>query len=184
MKGSRDLPILTAMIRKGLLLVVALCLSLPIFAQESSIGFLLGTADYLDDGFDLDVALDVQEIWYSKELEAGTVLRFKLGQADLDVEDDDRSLPRGEHEVEYGLLLVEYRFHEVYGSSTLFFGPGAYRQSTAAGDETSFGLSGGVAGDFPVTRRLGLVVEAAYHWVNFDEDYDFVTIGAGARFRF
>lgn len=183
MKGSGDFPILTAMIRKGLVLVAALTLSLPLFAQDN-IGFLLGTAEYLDDGFSLDVGLDVQEIWYSKDLEAGTVLRFKLGQAEFDVDDDDSALPRGSHDLEYGLVLVEYRFHEIYGASTLFFGPGAYRQSTPAGDETNFGLSGGVAGDFPISRRLGFVLEAAYHWVNFEEEYDFMTVGAGMRFSF
>lgn len=172
------------MIRKGLLLVVALSLSLPVFAQDGSVGLLIGMADYLEDGFDLDVGLDVQEIWYSKELEAGTSLRFKLGQADLDVEDENLSLPRGDHELEYGLLLVDYRFDEIWGSSTLFLGPGAYRQSINGADETNFGLSGGVTADFPVTRRLGLVLEGAYHWINFDDEYDFMTLGAGARFSF
>lgn len=172
------------MIRNGLLLVVALSLSLPVFAQDGTVGLLIGTADYMDDGFSLDVALDVQEIWYSKQLESGTSLRFKLGQSDLEVEDEDRSLPRGAHELEYGLLLVDYRFDEIWGSSTLFFGPGAYRQSIDGDDQTSFGLSGGVAADFPVTRRLGFILEAAYHWVNFEEEYDFVTLGGGVRFSF
>lgn len=172
------------MIRKGLLLVAALSLSFPLFAQDNSFGILLGTADYLDDGFNFEVGLDVKEIWYAKDLEPGTSLRLKLGQADLAVDDDGRALPRGDHEVEYGLALVEYRFDEIFGSTTLFFGPGAYKQTTNAGDDTNFGLSGGVAGDFPVTRRLGFIIEAAYHWVNFDQEYDFVTVGAGLRIAF
>ncbi|MBW3672251.1 MAG: hypothetical protein KY432_11345, partial [Acidobacteria bacterium] len=118
------MPILTAMIRKGMLLVIALSLSLPVFSQDGSVGLLVGMSDYLEDGFNLDVGLDVQEIWYSKEFESGTSLRFKLGQADLEVEDEDLSLPLGDHELEYGLLLVDYRFDEIWGSSTLFFGPG------------------------------------------------------------
>lgn len=172
------------MIRKGLLLIATLSLSLPLLAQSSSLGVLLGTADYLEDGVSLDVSLDVQEIWYAKDLESGTALKFKLGKTELDVEDDDAVLPRGQHDVEYGLILVEYDFDEVFGSTGLFFGPGAYRQTTAEGDETNFGLSGGVTGDFPITRRLGLIVDAAYHWVNFEDDYDFMTLGAGFRFSF
>ncbi len=81
-------------------------------------------------------------------------------------------------------MLAEYRFDEIFGSTTLFFGPGAYRQDSADGSETDFGLSGGVSGDFPLTRRLGFVVEGAYHWVNFDDEYEFVTVGAGLRLSF
>lgn len=184
MKGTGVFPILSGMIRNGLVLIVALILSLPLFAQDNSLGVLLGTAEYVDDGVSFDVGLDVMEIWYSRDIDIGTNLRFKLGQADLDVEDDDTALPRGEHEVEYGLVLVEYSFDEIYGSTALFFGPGAYRQSTDAGKDTNFGLSGGVSADFPVTRRIGFIAEAAYHWVNADEEYEFIAVGAGVRLSF
>lgn len=172
------------MIRKGLILLICLASTAPLFAQNNTVGVLFGTSEFLEGSISLDFGLDVREIWYAKDLEAGTVLRLKLGQSDFEVEEEDSALPPGNYEVEYGLALIEYRFHEVYGSTSLFLGPGAYRTTTATGDVTDFGLSAGVAGDFPLSRRVGFVLEGAYHWVNFDEEYDFLTIGAGLRFSF
>ena len=34
--------------------------------------------------------------------------------------------------------------------------------------ETNYGLSAGVNGDFPITRRVGFIAEATYHWVKME----------------
>ena len=172
------------MIRHGLTLALFLVLAAPALAQDNTVGLLIGTSEFLEDSISFDLGADVQEFWYSRDLEAGTVLRLKLGQADFEVEEDDSELLAGDYEVEYALALIEYRFHEVYGSTSLFFGPGVYRQQGVDQEESNFGLSAGVSGDFPVTRRLGLVLEGAYHWVNFENEYEFLTIGGGVRVSF
>ncbi|MDX1582301.1 MAG: hypothetical protein R3338_01750 [Thermoanaerobaculia bacterium] len=170
--------------RIGMILVIMLFAAIPASAQENTVGLTLGAAEFLEDSLSIDFSSDVQEIWYSRELEAGTVFRLKLGQADFEVEEEDSDLPPGDYEVEYAAALIEYRFHEIYGSTTIYLGPGAYRQNVGAGDETNFGLNAGVTADFPMTRQIGVILEAGYHWVNFDEEYQFVTIGGGFRFSF
>lgn len=172
------------MMRNGMIVVIALALALPVLAQDDTIGVLVGSSEFLEGGLSFDLGADVQEFWYSRELDLGTVIRLKLGQADFEVEEEDSELPPGKYGVEYALALVEYRFDEVFGSTTIFLGPGAYRQDVGENEETNFGLSAGVTADFPVTRRFGLLLEGAYHWVNFDEKYEFLTLGGGFRFNF
>ena len=49
--------------------------------------------------------------------------------------------------IEYLDALVEYRFDEVFGSTSIFAGPGYYRQKFGSFGETDFGLSAGVSGN-------------------------------------
>jgi hypothetical protein len=63
--------------------------------------------------------------------------------------------------------LIDYRFSEPFGSTALFAGLGLYRQhGSLTADavpeaqrgntsEMNYGFSGGVNGDFPITRRTG-----------------------------
>lgn len=172
------------MIRKGLTFAITLILSVPVLAQDNTFGILFGTAEFLESSVSLDFELDVNEIWYSRQIDDGTELRLELGQSDVRVEETDNGPALGDYEVEYASILVEYRFHEVFGSTSLFLGPGAYRIKSDSGDQTDFGIGAGVGGDFPITRRLGFIVEGAYHWVNHDDDFEFLTLGAGLRMSF
>jgi hypothetical protein len=172
-----------------LLLITAstLLLTFPVLAQtNSSVGVLIGTAELLDGGIDPDFNLNVREVWYAKDLDFGTSFKIKVGKVDFDGEDFfDGVDPVADVDIEYALGLVEDRFNEIWGSTSLFAGPGAYRRTGGGGArESDFGFSLGVAGHFPMTRRLGAVVEAAYHWINFDDSVDFLTLGAGVRFAF
>jgi hypothetical protein len=179
-------PIFTAMNRLLLIALSTLLLTFPALAQtNSSVGVLVGTAELLDGGIDPDFSLNVREVWYAKDLDFGTSFKIKVGKVDFDGEDFFGGPgPVADVDIEYALGLVEYRFNEIWGSTSLFAGPGAYRRSGGGGSESDFGFSLGVGGHFPMTRRLGAVVEAAYHWINFDDSVDFLTLGAGVRFAF
>jgi hypothetical protein len=179
-------PIFTAMNRLLLIAVSVLLLTIPALAQtNSSVGVLIGTAELLDGGIDPDFDMNVREVWYAKDLDFGTSFKIKVGKVDFDGEDfSDGAGPVADVDIEYALGLVEYRFNEIWGSTSLFAGPGAYRRKGPGGRESDFGFSLGVGGNFPMTRRLGVVVEAAYHWINFDDSIDFLTLGAGVRFAF
>lgn len=171
---------------KRLLTALAFVLfAAPLFSQSSAVGISAGAAMNAEDDFDFDLDDSVLEVFYSTDLDLDTTLKVKLGR----VENEDGpqvGFPGSSRsgEVEYAQALIEYRFYEVFGSTSLFAGPGAYRASYGAFSETDFGFAAGVNGMFPVTRRVALTAEAAYHWVNFEDDYRFVTATGGVRFAF
>jgi hypothetical protein len=90
-----------------------------------------------------------------------------------------------EGEVTHIESVVEYRFSESFGTSALFGGLGYYRQTPDTGDSISnYGVVGGANIDLPISRRYGVVIEGAYHWINSEFDSRYMTLGAGFRARF
>jgi hypothetical protein len=163
---------------------VAVC-SAPLAAQTMSAGVMLGRSNEVNDGLNLHLDDSAREIWLGLELEPSTNFGLKIGQIDSD--DGPRVGAPGisqNGKIEYINALVEYRFSEVFGSTGLFAGPGYYRQRFGVLEETNYGLSGGVNAIFPVTRKIGLTAEVAYHWVNFDEASRFLTASGGVRLGF
>lgn len=168
----------------GLVALLAVS-TVPAVAQSTAVGLSLGAGSQVDGDFDFDLSDSVLEIFYVTDLEPGTGFKVKLGR--IENEDGPQiGAPglAGGSEIEYAQALIEYRFYEVFGSTSLFAGPGAYRSSFGSSQETDFGLAAGVNGIFPVTRRFALTAEAAYHWVNFEEEYRFLTATGGVRFAF
>lgn len=177
--------IVNFMTKYSTLIILFLFASVPATAQ-TSIGLLLGGAQSTEGGdIDTDFSNSLKEIFVATELEPGTVLRIRGGQVDSE-EGPQLGLPgvTREGRFEYIDALIEYRFYETFGSSSFFAGPGLYRQKFGTFDETDFGLSGGVNGLFPVTRRLSLTGEISYHWANFEETREFLTLAGGVRFSF
>jgi opacity protein-like surface antigen len=88
-------------------------------------------------------------------------------------------------EVSHIETLIQYEFDEPFGSSGLFAGLGYYRLS-APGEESqsTWGVTAGVNADFPITRRYGAVLEAAYHWTHAEFQPRFLTVGGGLRVSF
>jgi len=81
--------------------------------------------------------------------------------------------------------LIDYKFSEPYGSTGLFAGVGFYRDQPRNGSsQSNYGFSAGVNGDFPLSRRYGVIVEGTYHWVNFDYNPRLVTLTGGLRISF
>lgn len=170
--------IVAPMKRVPLLVGLLLLLAAPSFAQSSSFGFIYGGSERADDGLDLDFSNSVKEVFFSTELDEGTLFKIKAGKFDADFDEEL------EGELEYVQALVEYRFYEVFGSTGLYLGPGLYRARANGAEETEWGVEGGVNGTFPVTRRVGFLLQFGYHWVRLEERPTFFTAGAGIKLSF
>lgn len=173
--------------------------STPLMAQESEFGILAGAAKRASVSVDgitplgSDLSLDnsVIEIFYAAPLDPVTYFKIKAGRIEAPgaFVRESGNVDVAAAEIEHVDGLIEYRFSEPFGSAGIFAGGGLYRQrgSTPAGDdlsETDFGFSAGVNGDFPLTRNLGLLVEAGYHWVQFETRPRYLTVAGGLRISF
>lgn len=156
----------------------------PAAAQALSIGASVGIADGGGDGFEFDFDDSLQEIWIGTEMTSGTTVRLRGGRLETEIGPTIGGTLLRDGEVEYLEALVEYSSSEVFGSSGFYLGPGFYRQEFDQYEESDWGVSAGVNALFPVTRRLGVLFDVSYHWVNFEESYDFIAATGGVRFGF
>jgi predicted porin len=192
-------------------IAVALCFALPMMAQSSSeVGVIVGgsrrfveggperlAGDFIESNFGL--SNNAIDLYWSMAIEPDLNFKIRGGRIQTQIatpyEADvinangtttTKTFRRDfEGEVQHIEGVVEYRFHEAFGSSGLFGGVGYYRQSPDEGDSTSnYGFVGGVNADFPLSRRYGILVEGAYHWTNTEFDSRYMTLGAGLRVRF
>jgi hypothetical protein len=138
------------------------------------------------------------ELYWSMPIEPDLNLKFKGGRLETEIavphEGPDPAKPGetkifrrdvADGEVHHLESVIEYEFDEPFGSSGLFAGLGYYRMS-AAGEESrsTWGITAGVNSDFPITRRYGVVLEAAYHWTRTDFHPRYLTVGGGFRVSF
>ena len=196
--------IFAPMKKAAFLLLLLAVPALPSFAQTtfSEFGITFGgtrrtaTNDELpantpsvDNGFSLQNSS--VEIYYGVELEPGSMFKLKAGRMDVPV--SFREGPKGaefqdvhaDGRVENVSGVVEYRFSEAFGSTSLFGGVGLYRTSADGADSsTNYGFSGGINADFPLSRRYGIKVEGTYHWVSHEYRPRYITLGAGLRIAF
>lgn len=183
---------------KNALLIGLLALTaLPAAAQFSEFGILLGGSKRLISSRDADQGIgvsdnfkfsnSVKELYYSVVLDDYSRFKIKAGQitAPAAFQIDNARVDVEKAKVEHIDALVDYRFSEPFGSTGLFAGFGLYRQSAAdQQDETNYGLSAGINADFPLSRRYGVIVEGAYHWVNFHYRPRYLTLTGGLRISF
>ena len=193
------------------LLVLAIAGALPALAQEmSEFGVIVGGSRRFVDGAPHQNGNDLLEsnfsfgntsieLFWSMPIEPDLSLKFKGGRIETQVAIPyEVATPTPENpnaitinrrdaegEVHHLEALVEYEFDEPFGSSGLFAGLGYYRQ-TAPGEESraNWGVTAGVNADFPITRRYGVLLEAAYHWTREEFDPRFMTVGGGFRISF
>jgi hypothetical protein len=200
------------MIRSKFILALSLLVAAPAFAQTSEFGILLGGSKRLISSTDEEAGRgvsdsfkfsnSVREIYYSVNLDPGTRFRLKAGQITAPVAfqfttatgNVRRDTAKGK--IDHIDGLIDYKFSEAFGSTGLFAGVGLYRQSATLADpnlpggqqsrqeETNYGFSGGVNGDFPLNRHAGVIVEATYHWINYHYKPRYVTLSGGLRFTF
>lgn len=179
--------IVTNMNRRTILATL-LVLLLPVcaHAQSSAIGFSIGSGESLDDGLDFTFGDTIVQLYYESTFGDGTTFRFLYGTFDTEYAlPGDAEAPLLDASVEYVNLIGQYEFDEVYGQSALFAGLGMYRNEiTGLDSEKDWGLVVGVNATFPVTRRLALTAEIAYHWANFDENLSIIVVSGGAKIRF
>lgn len=145
----------------------------------------------------------VKEIWYAVEMEPGTMFRLKAGQFRgpgafqlRNAANDKVRVDVDGVDIDHVDADIDYRFSEAFGSTGLFAGIGFYRQSgnipAVAGlttapqseTETNYGFQLGVNGDFPISQRLGVVVEGTYRAINYHARPRYVTVTGGLRFSF
>ena len=178
--------------------------ALPAAAQNSSeFGILFGGTKLLNDipsapngnnqgqrGVnDFKFSNSVKEVYWGIQMEPGTWLRIKAEQinAPLIVLDaNNNKVDGGKGKIDHIDALVDYKFSEAFGSTGIFAGVGMYRQnqSGSGSDDTNIGFSAGVNADFPFSRRYGLVVESAYHWVRLPARPRYITLSGGLRISF
>lgn len=175
--------IVTAM-KRGFLLVALLLLPSIASAQPFEFGLIAGRVESMEDGFDFDFDEGLIEAFFAARVDEDTMFRIKVGDTDMPFDAAGTAVADGQ--LQYLTGEIEYRFDEVWGRSALFAGPGVYRAESASTgvEETDFGLVGGVNTSFPLTRRIDLLLELAYHWTNFEESYTFITAGAGLKISF
>lgn len=169
-----------------------LTLTVSAFAQTSQIGFNLGGSKRFfasSDKVQSDnwkISNSVREIWYGFSLEPDTMLKIKAGEITAPLGDADVATPNvAKGRIEHLDLLVDYRFSEPFGTTGLFAGAGLYRQRSGGtpNEGTDYGFSFGANGDFPLSRRYGVVVEGTYHWVNYSYKPRFLTLTGGLRIK-
>ena len=68
----------------------------------------------------------------------------------------------------YATIAGEYRFQELYYESGVFFGLGLYQLGNGVDSEEGPGLTLGVSGDFPINKRLSVVIELSGHYADID----------------
>jgi hypothetical protein len=187
--------------------------AMPALAQVSQVGIQVGGSKRLishsDEAAGLGVSDNfkfsnsVREIYYAVQLDPGTYFKIKAGQIEGPVAFQYTTaagvtartdMPKGK--VEHIDGIVDYRFSEPFGTTGIFAGVGLYRQSgtitstvvpveqRGRQSETNYGLTGGVNGDFPITRRTGFIAELTYHWINYRVRPRYLTLSGGLRFSF
>jgi hypothetical protein len=184
----------------------------PVLAQVSQVGILIGGSKRLisrrDEAQGIGISDNfkfsnpVREIYYAVQLDPGTFFKIRAGQIEgpaafqFSTATGTARTDVRKGKVEHVDGLIDYRFSEPFGSTGLFAGVGLYRQSGTITDvavpieqhgrqtETNYGFTGGVNGDFPITRRTGFLVEATYHWINYHFKPRYVTLSGGLRFSF
>lgn len=199
------------MMKKALALVFLTFVAVPLFAQTSEFGLLIGgghrrigngdrnetplagdpTTDNLSSPDFWKLSDGVREAYFAIKLDPGTRFKIKVGEMDTktffnitDPQSKTNYIHHFNGKLEHIDGIVDYRFSEPFGSTGLFGGLGLYRQSGAGNSETNIGGSFGVNGDFPLSPRYGVVVEATYHYVKFDLVSHYVTGTAGLRISF
>lgn len=204
--------IVPRMIRTTFAVAISMLVATSALAQTSEFGVLIGGSKRLishsDEAAGLGVSDNfkfgnsVREIYYAVQIEQGTRFKIKAGQITAPVA-FQLTTPGGnvrsdvaKGKVEHIDGLIDYRFSEAFGSTGIFAGIGLYRQSGTVTDssvppdqrgrqeETNYGFSGGINGDFPMSRRAGVIVEVTYHAINYHYRPRYITATGGLRFSF
>jgi hypothetical protein len=84
----------------------------------------------------------------------------------------------------YATIAGEYRFQELYYESGVFFGLGLYQLGNGAESEEGPGLTLGVSGDFPINKRLSVVIELSGHYADIDAASTYAGAHVGLAYQF
>jgi hypothetical protein len=195
--------IFAAMKRASMLCVLLLFSAIPLFAQSSEFGVIVGGSrrfvhnglreggvEWLDSKFSFSNSS--VELFWGMKFEEDMFLKLKVGRIETQIAQAYTlsGVPGtfrrdAEGEVTHADAIVEYRFSEAYGSTGIFGGVGMYRQSgEGLESRNNFGWQIGSTSDFPLSRNYGIMLEAAYHVTNGDFRPRYLTVGGGLRISF
>lgn len=200
--------LIVAAMKRAILLTALVVIAVPMFAQSTEFGVLVGGGRRFIDTGDAEEGRELEDnkftlsnnavdLYWSMILDDTTRLKFKVGRLKTPVafeieaptaDDPDNVLRRDvDGEMQHGSAVIEYRFSEPYGSTSLFAGLGFYRQSgddDEVDDHTGYGFQVGVNADFPISRKYGVITEATYHWSRGPFTPRYLTLTGGLRFAF
>lgn len=119
--------------------------------------------------------------------EPRTLFEVRVGQIGFSSDEPLENLL--DADLTYLTLAGEYKFDQTYYESGIYLGLGGYQlEGVDAGgadrDDTGFGLVLGVTGEFPITRRFGVLVEFSGHYADLDTAQFFAMGHAGVAFHF
>src|SRR5688500_9666461 len=212
--------IVAPMKRAIFLTLLALMVAVPMFAQGTEFGVLVGASrrfiesgvgepipgsterrEFLDN--ELSLSNSAIDLYWAIEIEETTRLKFKVGRMEgpvafridnptFDPEKEEETGPRFfrrdvEGEVQHASAVVEYRFDEPYGATSIFGGLGFYRHSAddhEVDSDSDYGFQFGINADFPISRKYGAIVEATYHIPRGPFSPRYRTLTAGLRLAF
>ncbi len=172
---------------------------------ESGLGEPIPDSDERREFLDNELSLSNSaiDLYWAMEIEEATRLKFKVGRLEgpvafridnptFDPKKPEETGPRFfrrdvEGEVQHASAVIEYRFDEPYGRTSIFGGLGFYRHS--ADDEevesdSDYGFQFGVNADFPISRKYGAIVEATYHMSRGHFSPRYFTLTGGLRLAF
>jgi len=194
--GERPARIITVGRAAGLAvlcLFLALGAAAPARATEPyvvSFSLLGGIGGPLDaDDPDPGTSQRSMELQLGLVTEPRTLLQLRVGR--IDFGDEDRLGNVFSPQLEYATVAGEYRFYKNWYDSGVFFGLGGYRLSGRFGhpanpedDDTAIGVTGGVTGDFEITRHFALLGQISGHYVDLDQATLFATAMGGVSVKF
>ena len=170
-------------------LVLLLAITSSVSAQEYfafRVSGLIGLGGALDDDVSSSFSNTSFQLGFSYESEKDTLVGFRYGQLDFDDGLNDEGF--GSARLSYLTVSGEYRLNEGYYQSGLFLGIGAYNLETSGllgtDDDTGIGATFGVTGEFPVSKRLAVLIEFSAHWADLDAANLFGLGHAGLVYRF
>lgn len=174
-------------------IIAALLLLLPAGAARAQdlYTFTFAALGGAGGSVDVDRGDDLGNTGLQANLDLVTELRthvgLRLGRLDLDTDEGFGSLT--DAELTYATVAGEYKWREPYYISGVYLGLGAYElKGTGPGgsdeSDTAPGVVLGITGEFPLHRRVGLLVELSGHYVDFDEANLFAMGHAGVAIHF
>ena len=66
----------------------------------------------------------------------------------------------------------------------MFFGLGLYQLGNGVDSEEGPGLTLGVSGDFPINKRLSVVIELSGHYADIDATSTYANASVGLAYQF
>ncbi len=118
---------------------------------------------------------------FSWRTQPRTAVGFRLGSIGLS---GDQVGSLASPTFRYATIAGEYRFQELYYQSGVFFGLGLYQLGNGVDSEEGPGLTLGVSGDFPINKRLSVVVELSGHYADIDATSTYAAVHAGVAYQF